>query len=54
MDDLYVALVLGILILLGSMLSVALGLSVAIIEIVLGVIAGKRMWLANWFFPFAG
>ena len=51
MDDLYVAMVLGILIVLGSMVSVELGLSVAVIEIVLGVVAGNlfgihpRPWL---------
>jgi Kef-type K+ transport system membrane component KefB len=51
MEDLYVALILGILILVSSMISVELGLSVAIIEIVLGVVAGNllgiqtRPWL---------
>ncbi len=43
MDDLYVVMVLGILVLLGSMLSVELGLSVAIVEIVLGVFAGNAL-----------
>src|SRR6266540_2671240 len=42
-DDLYVVMVLGILVLLGSMLSVELGLSVAIVEIVLGVFAGNAL-----------
>jgi Kef-type K+ transport system membrane component KefB len=50
-SDLYFAMVLAILILLSSMLSVELGLSVAIVEIVLGVFAGNvlgvqaRPWL---------
>lgn len=51
MDDLYIAMLLGMLILLASMVSVELGLSVAIVEIVLGVVAGNllgiqtRPWL---------
>jgi Kef-type K+ transport system membrane component KefB len=51
LEDLYVAMVLGIFIVLGSMISVELGLSVAIVEIVLGVVAGNafgihpRPWL---------
>lgn len=51
MDDLFQATVLGFLILLASMASVELGLSVALIEIVLGVVAGNvfglqpRPWL---------
>ena len=59
MEDLYIATVLGILILLASMLSVELGLSVAIVEIVLGVIAGNflgiqtRPWL-DFLAGFAG
>lgn len=41
MNDLYVAMALSALILLGSMASVELGLSVAIVEILLGVFAGN-------------
>jgi Kef-type K+ transport system membrane component KefB len=40
-DNLYIASVAGVLILLASIVSVELGLSVAIIEIVLGVISGN-------------
>ncbi|MBI4498097.1 MAG: cation:proton antiporter [Chloroflexi bacterium] len=41
MDDLYPAMVLGLLVLAGSMIAVELGLSVAIVELVLGVVAGN-------------
>ena len=41
MDHMYVAMVVGILILLASMVSVKIGLSVALIEIVFGIIAGN-------------
>jgi hypothetical protein len=41
LNALYVAMVLSILILLASMISVELGVTVAIVEIVLGVVAGN-------------
>lgn len=47
MEELYVAMVLAALILLASMVSVELGLSVAIIEIVFGVIAGNALGIAS-------
>jgi hypothetical protein len=40
-NSLYVAMVLSVLILLASMISVELGVTVAIVEIVLGVVAGN-------------
>jgi hypothetical protein len=40
-NPLYVAMVLSVLILLASMISVELGVTVAIVEIVLGVVAGN-------------
>ena len=46
MDNaLYVAMTLSILILLASMISVELGVTVAIVEIVLGVVAGNALGL---------
>lgn len=45
MDDLWIAMIAGILILLASMASVELGLSVALIEIAFGVIAGNFLGL---------
>ncbi len=62
MDNaLYVAMILSILILLASMISVELGVTVAIVEIVLGVVAGNVLgidppeWLKivaqRWFTP---
>jgi Kef-type K+ transport system membrane component KefB len=47
MDPLLVAAVLALLVLLASLLSVELGLSVAIIEIFLGVVAGNFLGLAS-------
>ena len=44
-NPLYVAMVLSILILLASMISVELGVTVAIVEIVLGVVAGNVLGL---------
>ncbi|MEX2047058.1 MAG: cation:proton antiporter [Chloroflexota bacterium] len=41
MDDLLIATILGLLILIASMVSVELGISVAIVEIALGVVAGN-------------
>jgi Kef-type K+ transport system membrane component KefB len=43
MENLWIAMIMGILILVASMASVELGISVALIEIVLGVVAGN--WL---------
>ena len=40
-NSLYMAMVLSVLILLASMISVELGVTVAIVEIVLGVVAGN-------------
>ena len=40
-NPLYVAMVLSVLILLASMISVELGVTVAIVEILLGVVAGN-------------
>jgi Kef-type K+ transport system membrane component KefB len=45
MDPLYVALVLAIVILLASMISVELGLSIAVVEIALGVVVGNTLHL---------
>jgi Kef-type K+ transport system membrane component KefB len=45
-DALYVAMVLSVLILLASMISVELGVTVAIVEIVLGVFAGNVLGIA--------
>ena len=45
MENAYIAMMAGILILLASMASVELGLSVALIEIALGVIAGNVLGL---------
>jgi len=45
MENLYIAMVAGLLILLASMASVELGLSVALIEIALGVVAGNFLGL---------
>src|SRR5437016_8221597 len=45
MEDLALAAALGVLVLLASIASVELGLSVAIIEIVFGVIAGNALGL---------
>jgi Kef-type K+ transport system membrane component KefB len=45
MDPLYVAMVLGIVILVASMISVELGLSIAIVEIALGVVVGNTLHL---------
>jgi Kef-type K+ transport system membrane component KefB len=45
MDNLYIAMVAGLLILLASMASVELGLSVALVEIGLGVLAGNFLGL---------
>jgi Kef-type K+ transport system membrane component KefB len=42
---LYVAMVLGIVVLVASMVSVELGLSVAVVEIVLGIAAGNLLHL---------
>ena len=47
MDPLLIATIFGFLILLASMISVELGLSVAIIEIALGVIAGNVLGVAT-------
>jgi Kef-type K+ transport system membrane component KefB len=47
MEPLLIATILGFLILLASMLSVELGLSVAIIEIALGVIAGNLLGIVS-------
>jgi Kef-type K+ transport system membrane component KefB len=44
-NALYVAMILSILILLASMISVELGVTVAIVEIVLGVVAGNALGL---------
>lgn len=54
--DLQVAVITGILILIASMLSVELGVSVAIIEIILGVIGGNFLGLHStpWFDFLAG
>ena len=43
--SLYVAMVLGVVVLVASMVSVELGLSIAVIEIVLGVAAGNLLHL---------
>jgi hypothetical protein len=45
---LYVATVLGIVVLAASMVSVELGLSVAVVEIVLGITAGNLLHLLPW------
>jgi citrate lyase subunit alpha/citrate CoA-transferase len=42
-NPLYVAMVLSILILLASMISVELGVTVAVVEIALGVVAGNAL-----------
>lgn len=48
MENLYAAMVLGVLVLLASMLSVELGISVAIVEIVLGVLAGNVLGIEGF------
>jgi Kef-type K+ transport system membrane component KefB len=45
-NDLYIAMVLSVLILLASMISVELGVTVAIVEIVLGVVAGNVLGIS--------
>jgi Kef-type K+ transport system membrane component KefB len=47
MDNLLIATILGLLILVASMVSVELGISVAIIEIALGVVAGNFLGVAS-------
>src|SRR6266540_5810338 len=47
MDNLLVATILGLLILLASIVSVELGVSVAIIEIAFGVLAGNFLGVAT-------
>jgi Kef-type K+ transport system membrane component KefB len=42
-NPLYVAIVLSILIMLASMISVELGVTVAVVEIALGVVAGNAL-----------
>lgn len=43
MENAWIAMVVGIVILVASMASVELGISVALIEIVLGVVAGNQV-----------
>jgi len=43
MDSAWIAMVMGILILVASMASVELGISVALIEIILGVVASNGL-----------
>ena len=45
MDPLYVAMVLAIVVMAASMLSVELGLSIAVVEIALGVVVGNTLHL---------
>ena len=47
MDNLLIATILGLLILIASMVSVELGISVAIIEIALGVVAGNFLGVTS-------
>jgi Kef-type K+ transport system membrane component KefB len=47
LDDQYIALVIGLLIFLGSLISVETGISVALIEITLGVIGGNFLKLSS-------
>jgi Kef-type K+ transport system membrane component KefB len=46
-DNLLIATILGLLILIASMVSVELGISVAIIEIALGVVAGNFLGVTS-------
>ncbi len=47
MADAWIAMVMGLLIFAGSLLSVEVGISVALIEIVLGVVAGNFLGVHN-------
>jgi len=47
MNDYYIALIIGLLVFLGSLISVETGISVALIEITLGVIGGNFLKLAS-------
>lgn len=47
MDDQYIALIVGLLVFLGSLISVETGISVALIEIILGVIGGNFLKISS-------